>query len=88
MLDQRRRRDRLIDLLADLAHQMWSGWMKYLFQFGTFNSNGTFTISADKVSRWKRQSETPYELLSEREKESDRIEARRMISLFNAWLGG
>jgi hypothetical protein len=69
--------------LAELAHVMWSGWMVYLFSFGEGMPDGTFVMDADKVRRWKRQMNTPYAHLLEEEKESDRIEADRIIRVFN-----
>ncbi len=61
--------------VAGLCHEQWSGWMRYLFRFGTQNDNGTFTMDADKVARWTRQMETSYADLSGPEQESDRKEA-------------
>lgn len=72
----------LLELLALLCHDQWSGWMKYLFRFGTLNDDGTFTMDADKVTRWKRQMETAYSDLSESEQESDRTEARKFLAIF------
>ena len=69
----------LIEDLSDYAHEAWSGWMKYLFEKGTKNPDGTFTMNADSVERWERQMNTSYAALSENEKESDRIEARKMF---------
>lgn len=71
--------DRL-ELLARLAHDRWSCWLRYEFRFGKFNDDGTFTLDAAKVKRWLRQMETDYNDLSEAEKESDRIEARMVLA--------
>jgi hypothetical protein len=73
--------DELIELAASIAHEQWSGWMAYLFSKNIENSDGTFTIPKEYVERWKRQIQTPYENLSEVEKESDRIEAKKFIKL-------
>lgn len=63
----------LADALSHVVHDMWSSWMKYVFEnCGTDNSDGSFTISPEKVERWKRQMSTRYEDLSESEKSSDR----------------
>jgi len=72
----------LFENCANLCHVQWSGWMKYLFEKGKFNDDGTFTINADSVERWVRQMNTNYLELSNSEKESDRIEARKFFELF------
>ena len=30
--------------LAELCYEQWPGWMKYLFEFGIFNADGTVVI--------------------------------------------
>ena len=37
---------KLREVLADLCYHQWPRWMKYLFEFGIFNADGTFTIDA------------------------------------------
>jgi len=71
----------LPDKLADLCHQQWSGWMEYLFRFGTDNEDGTFTMDADKVERWKCQMATSFGDLSIMEQESDLYEAAKFQDL-------
>ncbi len=65
--------------LAEYAHKSWTGWMEYLFDKSVANNDGTVTIPAWAVSRWKRQIETPYADLSAEEKASDRSEADQML---------
>jgi hypothetical protein len=67
--------------LADLSHRQWSGWMEYLFEKSSDNQDGTVTIPAWAVERWRRQLNTPYSELPEQEKESDRKEADRVLSV-------
>lgn len=67
--------------LAEYAHDAWSGWMGYLFRFGKQNADGTFTMDAEKVERWRRQMLTHYDGLSEAEKDSDRQEADQMLAI-------
>lgn len=67
--------------LAALAHAQWSGWMVYLFNLSHSNGDGSITIPANFVARWQGQIATPYEELTEREKDSDRVEADRVIAL-------
>jgi len=55
--------------------------MRYLFDKGTTNEDGTFTMPAWAVERWNRQMNTPYEDLSEDEKDSDRKEADKFLKV-------
>jgi len=68
--------------LAELAHEQWSGWMKYLFSKGTFNLDGTWTMPKWAVERWVRQMAISYTNLSDKEQESDRKEADRFLHAF------
>lgn len=70
--------------LADLEHDRWSGWMRYLFSKGTFNDDGTWTMPKWAVEHWQRQMNTPYAELSESEKESDRKEADKTLAVIKA----
>jgi hypothetical protein len=69
--------------LAAYAHKAWAGWMDYLFEKSTLNPDGTVTIPAWAVERWKRQAKTPYAELPENEKESDRKEADFMLAIIH-----
>ena len=71
--------------LASYAHKQWSGWMEYLFSkcVNPIEPDGTAIIPKWAVKRWKGQIETPYEELSEPEKESDRKEADGMIEIIS-----
>ena len=74
--------------LASYAHHAWSGWMDYLFRKCQDNTDGSVNMPAWAVERWKRQVATPYDKLSEEEKESDRKEADMMIAIFEEEKGG
>lgn len=78
----------LREKLAALAHEQWSGWMKYLFSKCEILPNGDLgelaVIPEWAVQRWKRQMETAYADLSEQEKNSDREEADRVLALLAA----
>ena len=67
--------------LAELCHEQWSGWMHYLFSKGMFNKDGTWTMPAWAVERWKQQMEMPYSELSKSEQDSDRNEADKFIAV-------
>ena len=73
--------------LAALAHAQWSGWMAYLFNLSTSNGDGTITIPAGLVARWQGQIATPYQELTEREKNSDREEADKVLQLIGVYDG-
>lgn len=63
---------RALEALAALEHERWSHWQRYLHEQCESNSDGSLTIPAELVTRWKRQMSTPYQLLTEKEKNSDR----------------
>ena len=71
----------MIELLAEFAHNQWSGWMKYLFSKGKMNIDGTWTMPKWAVQRWQKQMNTKYADLSEQEKQSDRKEAKQMLAM-------
>lgn len=71
----------MIEKLADYSHEAWSGWMRYMFAQGTFANDGTWHMPKEKVERWTRQMNTPYQQLSESEKKSDRAEASKIVAI-------
>lgn len=77
----------LREALAAQAHVSWSGWMKYMISKSCVDLDGTITIPKDMVMRWTRQMNTPYDQLSEKEKESDRVEADHYLQVLLDQLG-
>lgn len=70
--------------LAEYAHDAWSGWMKYLFSkcdSPIHHTQGGLIIPQWAVERWKRQMNTSYKDLPEKEKKSDRKEAEKIIDI-------
>lgn len=76
--------------LAAYAHEVWSRWMKYLFtktlswQSDLPSEDGGIDgaiIPEPFVERWQRQLSTPYAELPENEKESDRAEADKILTI-------
>lgn len=53
--------DELLEKLAELEHEQWSFWIMYMEDNWSYKN----------LTRWLRQSKTPYAELSEEEKESD-----------------
>ena len=71
-IKERQRKGEALEILANVQHEIWSHWMKYLFSVSSQNISGSVTIPANLVARWTRQMNTPYAELSEKEKESEK----------------
>ena len=52
----------MLNILAAIQHDIWSHWMRWFFENDT----------EENRERWRRQMNTPYHALSEKEKASDR----------------
>ena len=81
--------EELREKLADLAHSQWSGWTEYLFEKSIRHPRtGGVTIPHTLVKRWVRQMRTPYAELSESEKDSDRKEADKFLTVLKEYNSG
>jgi hypothetical protein len=69
----------LIEDLAAIEHCRWAHWQKYLHNQCQRQSDGSLTIPPHLVRRWEAQIDTPYDQLSEQEKESDRQQVRKVL---------
>ena len=69
-LTQKQKTD-LIEKLADLEHKQWGHWTRYFLE----------SYNEDNRKRWNRQANTAYKSLSEKEKESDRVWARKVLKI-------
>lgn len=69
------------EALAAVSHAIWAHWMRYLFSVSVKCKDGSFVIIPDYASRWQRQMDTAYSDLSEREKESDRHQADKILAV-------
>lgn len=58
--------------------------MRWMFGVGKFNEDGSWTMPAVLVVRWQSQMETIYDQLTEREKDSDREQADKILAVFEA----
>lgn len=90
-------KDELFEKLADIEHQRWAAWQKYMFSKCKQNIDGSLVIPVELVSQWGTQIELPYLELLEKEKNSDReqvfrywdlikTEQYRNIGLMRQWL--
>jgi len=71
--------DETREKLADVSHDIWSHWMRWMLSVGRWNNDGTWTMPAEKLERWGRQMGTPYANLSDKEKDSDREQADKIL---------
>lgn len=78
----------LRELLASRLHGIWAHWNSYMLSKcynglartpGNSNLQNVTIIPKELVERWQRQIETPYDKLSEPEKESDRHQADKIL---------
>jgi hypothetical protein len=86
----------LREALAALQHEIWAHWTLYQFSCCTDISDtsvcaeqsahiatpSTLEIPGEKVTRWKRQANQHYDHLSEKERNSDREQADKILALF------
>jgi hypothetical protein len=61
----------LRERLAALEHEQWAHWTRYLLDH----------LTPENIELWRRQVDTPYEELSESEKDSDREWADRVLRI-------
>mgnify|MGYP003973184805 FL=1 len=62
-------RKHLLEVLADLEHRQWAHWTRYMLD----------NFTPENVDRWRKQVQTDYSDLSEREKDSDRTWASTVL---------
>lgn len=62
---------KLVEKIAPFEHEQWAHWTKYMLD----------NLTDKNIVRWRKQIETKYEDLSEEEKESDRVWARKLLEL-------
>jgi ABC-type transport system involved in cytochrome bd biosynthesis fused ATPase/permease subunit len=66
--------DKIIEELADLEHQQFSHIIDYIDDLNELEFN-------NKMAIWLEQLQTKYKNLSEKDKEKDRIWARKVMSI-------
>ncbi|MHA1868682.1 MAG: hypothetical protein ACTSXD_11615 [Candidatus Heimdallarchaeaceae archaeon] len=65
----------LREKLADLEHRQWAYWMRYMLP----------NINEKNIRKWAGQTLRFYSDLTEKEKESDREWADKVLILFEEW---
>jgi len=73
--------EEFIEKGADLEHQRWARWQKYVHSLCVKNPDGSLTISKDRVEHWEKEIAAPYSELTEELKEYDRKETRNYLPL-------
>jgi len=58
-----------LERLARLEHEQWSHWTRYMLN----------NLTDENIARWKRQMATDYSALTEKEKDSDREWAKKIL---------
>ena len=96
MNNTEKRLEEFVEKGANIEHDRWARWQKYLHSLctpHTINSLNTVTkqyedletgglvISEARVRHWERQISLPYDELTETEKEYDRAETRNYLPL-------
>lgn len=78
----------VLEELAAIEHQRWAHWQRHLHEKGTKMVDGSLVLPPDLIMRWERQIETMYDLLSEKEKDSDREQVIKIFPLLIEALSG
>lgn len=73
----------LFEKLADIEHQRWADWQKYLHSKCTLMENGHYMLPAVDFKHWEQQIKTAYKDLNEKTKDSDREQVMRYWNLIN-----
>jgi hypothetical protein len=76
----------LLEELASIEHQRWSDWQRWLHCQCERRDDGSLVIPAHLVERWERQISTPYEHLTDEEKQADRDQVARYWPLIEKYI--
>lgn len=76
----------MVEKFAAIEHKRWAGWQNYLHSRGIMDTNGEgyLCLPMGLVEHWERQIKTPYEELSEFEKQSDRDQVMRYLPIIES----
>lgn len=79
--------DELIEVLANIEHERWAHWQRYMHSKCKRKNDGSLVIPPELVAQWERQIASAYNELSEGEKESDRDQVQRYLPIVLKTLG-
>ena len=83
----RERFEKLKERLADIEHQRWSHWQRYMHsKIIPSDKDGISEIGTELIERWSRQINTDYSDLSEQEKQSDRNEVEKYFPIIQDFI--
>ena len=68
-----------------MQHEIWAHWLRYQLSCCVENADGSLTVPAEYVERWRRQMETVYSELAEPERKSDREQADKILQLLELY---
>jgi hypothetical protein len=76
-------KSKLLEDLAELEHSQWAHWTKYMLDRleqleKEQDANDPYKVQK-QIKNWRRQIDTPYDKLSEKEKDSDRKWAGKVL---------
>ncbi len=75
----------LRESLASVQHDIWAHWMRYLLSVCERSNDGRYIIPAEMANRWEKQINSVYIDLSEKEKDSDREQADKVLRLLESF---
>ncbi len=76
----------LLEKLAAIEHERWAHWQRFMHAQGRRQPDGSLVLPPESVARWDRLIDTPYALLTDKERESDREQVRRYLPIVTAAL--
>lgn len=77
----------LREKLADIEHQRWADWQKYVHSKCNGDVDTDYeSIPRELYNRWERQIKTPYSELTEKERDSDREQVDRYLPILKSFI--
>lgn len=71
----------IFEQLALIEHDRWAHWQRYMHSQGIRLADGSLLIPPELAERWERQMATGYADLTDKEKDSDREQVKKYLSL-------